>query len=92
MLLCKGCRQGQQIEGFHDRMTIPWRLRHATSPIIAEKPTRIGPKAADSVLGDFAIEPALDGLSNTDVPQIVESCFRQLFVTGEIQQTPRRVI
>ena len=92
MLRCKGCRQGQQIEGFHDRMAILWRLRHATSPIIAAKPTRTGQIAADSILGDFVIEPALDGLSNADMPHIVERCFRQLFATGEFKQPPRRVI
>ena len=86
------CRMQQQIEGFYDRMAILWRPRHATSPIIAAKLTRIGSKAADSVLGDFVIEPALDDLSDTDVHQIVERCFRQLFVTGEIEQAPRRVI
>ena len=73
-------------------MAILWRLRHATSQTIAAKPTRTGQIAADSILSDFVIEPALDGLSNADVPQIVERCFPQLFATGEIDQPPRMVI
>ena len=29
-----------------DRIAILWRLRHATSPIITAKPTRIGPESS----------------------------------------------
>ena len=75
-----------------DRIAILWRLRHATSPIITAKPTRIGPERADSVFRDFVIEPALNGPSNTDMSQIVQRCFRQLFATGEIEQPPCRMI
>ena len=74
------------------RLLLRDRARHATSTTIVAKPTPTDPIAADSLLSDFVIEPNLDGLSNTDVPQIVESCVRQFLAIGEIEQTPRRVI
>ncbi len=61
------------------------------SHIVVAKPTRSSLIAADLVLSDFVRKPVLDGLSNANVPQIIEHCL-QLFAIFWIEQTLRSVI
>jgi hypothetical protein len=45
-----------------------------------------------SILGDFVIEPTMDGLAKANIAKIVEHCFRQPLAIGEIEQLARGVI